>query len=84
MREVRELKEIVADTIRASGGTAPFVIAAKSEAEAGVIRGLLKGKHGARVISVEVKPESYWISWASEWASTPHKAGPIWGGREKS
>jgi len=49
-----ELAQIVAATVAQSRGTCPFNIVARSAAEAEALRGLLKGKHGAKVIGVRL------------------------------
>lgn len=60
MRPAHELQQIVESTIRVSGGTAPFVIAAHDDREADALRALLKGKRGAKTIEVQTyKPEFF-------------------------
>jgi hypothetical protein len=85
MRSAAELKWIVESTIKTAGGTAPFTIAAQSEAEADAFKALLKGKHGAKVIDVQVKPPAYFAAlqhtpWAQE--ASGEKKGKIWEGAE--
>lgn len=52
-RPLKELQEIVAATIAVSKGTAPFVILARSRDEVIELERMLKGKHGAKFITVK-------------------------------
>ena len=71
MRSVADLEFIVANTIRQSGGTAPFTISAVSEEEAAVIRGLLKGRHKAGAINVTVYPVAWFKPIMPRWEDIP-------------
>ena len=61
MRRTAELQQLVDSVLRVSGGTAQFAIAAQDQEEAGVLAGLLRGRHGAKAISIEILPPEAFV-----------------------
>lgn len=58
MRDPKLLKKLVDDAIPLTGGRMPLEVLAVDEDEAEALRGLLRGRHGAKSITVRIaKPD---------------------------
>lgn len=55
MRPEKELDEIIAATIKNSGGAAAFTILARDREEFEWLANRLKGKHGAKFVGVRLE-----------------------------
>lgn len=59
MRRQKDLEFIVEQTVLMSKGSCPFTIIAHDEEEAGAFKKLLKGRRGAKAITIKIEAEEF-------------------------
>lgn len=63
---MRNLKKLLDDALKVTGGQMPMDLLAVDEAEATALRDLLRGRHGAKSITIrvaepgEMQPNLHW------------------------